>query len=109
MSLNFRFRSGGKQLDSKARLDLDRVISFISDLKFSGQNILLLGFADDGVNQAANIELSRERAQLVADQFKLRGIAPAVVTGFGSEILVASSSTAEGKERNSRVELWLKR
>jgi phosphate transport system substrate-binding protein len=109
LSLNFRFHKGGKELDSKARLDLDRVVSFITDLKFSGENILLLGFADDASGASANIELSKKRAELVAEQFKLRGVRPAVVAGFGSEILVASSSTQEGKERNSRVELWLKR
>ena len=109
LSLNFRFHKGGKELDSKARIDLDRVIEFISDLKYTGQNILLLGFATDANGGPANIELSKKRAELVAQQFKLRGITPAVVTGFGSEILVAQSSTEEGKERNSRVELWLKR
>jgi phosphate transport system substrate-binding protein len=108
LSLNFRFHRGGKELDSKAQLDLDRVVSFITDLKFSGENILLLGFADDGNDSSGNIELSKRRAEFVADQFKLRGVKPAVVTGFGSEILVASSSSQEGKDRNSRVELWLR-
>src|SRR5262249_33379608 len=39
VSLNFRFRRGGKELDNKARLDLDRVVTFVADLKFTGQNI----------------------------------------------------------------------
>lgn len=107
VSLDFRFRRGGKDLDNKARLDLDRVVSFVADLKFSGQNILLFGFADDGLGN--DLEISRERAQLVAEQFKRRGIDPAVVTGFGSLIPVASSATDEGKEKNRRVELWLKK
>jgi phosphate transport system substrate-binding protein len=107
VSLDFRFRRGGKDLDNKARLDLDRVVSFIADLKFSGTNILLLGFADDGMGN--DLEISKERAELVAEQFKRRGIDPAVVTGFGALIPVASSSTEEGKEKNRRVELWLKK
>ena len=81
----------------------------MTDLKYTGQNILLLGFANDGSGSSENIELSKKRAELVAEQFKLRGVTPAVVTGFGSEILIAQTSTEEGKERNSRVELWLKR
>ena len=56
-----------------------------------------------------DLEISKDRAQFVADQFKRRGIDPAVVTGFGSLIPVASSSTEEGKEKNRRVELWLKK
>ena len=109
LSLNFRFRRGGKDLDNKARLDLDRVVSFVTDLRFTGQNILLFGFADDGIGNDINLELSRQRAQLVAEQFRLRGITPAVVTGFGATIPVASSFTEEGKDKNRRVELWLKK
>ena len=107
VSLDFRFRRGGKELDNKARLDLDRVVSFVADLKFTGQNILLFGFADDGTG--ADLEISKERADLVAEQFKHRGITPAVVTGFGSLIPVASSASEEGREKNRRVELWLKK
>src|SRR5215467_2460282 len=109
LSLNLRFRRGGKDLDNKARLDLDRVVNFITDLKFTGQNILLFGFADDGTGNDVNLELSKERAQLVAEQFKRRGLTPLVVTGFGDSIPVASSLTEEGKEKNRRVELWLKK
>lgn len=109
LSLNFRFRRGGKDLDNKARLDLDRVVSFITDLKFTGQNILLFGFADDDSGSDRDQELSRERALMVAEQFKRRGISPAIVTGFGSKIPVASVTTEEGREKNRRVELWLRR
>ena len=107
LSLNFRFRRGGRELDNKAQLDLDRVVSFVADLKFTGQNILLFGFADDGMG--TDLEISKERAALVAEQFKHRGITPAVVTGFGSTIPIASSASEEGREKNRRVELWLKR
>jgi phosphate transport system substrate-binding protein len=109
LSLNLRFRKGGKDLDNKARLDLDRVVNFISDLKFTGQNILLFGFADDGDAIEIDLSLSQERAQLVAEQFKRRGLTPLVITGFGNSIPVASSFTEEGKEKNRRVELWLKK
>src|SRR5262249_26856582 len=63
LSLNSRFHKGGKELDSKARLDLDRVVTFITDLRYSGQNILLLGFADDGNGSSDNVELSKRRAE----------------------------------------------
>jgi phosphate transport system substrate-binding protein len=109
LSVNFRFSKGGRELDNKARLDLDRVVNYITDQKFSGQNILLLGFADDESSGNANLELSRQRALMVAGQFQRRGLTPAVVTGFGSQIPVASETTDEGREKNRRVELWLKR
>jgi len=109
LSLNFRFQKGGKELDNKARLDLDRVVDFISDLKLTGQNLLLFGFADDSVASEQNLALSIQRAGVVAEQLRRRGIAPAVIDGFGSWMPVASSSTEDGKERNRRVEVWLRR
>ncbi len=60
---------GGKDLDNKARLDLDRVVNFITELEFTGQNLLLVGFADDSSSDA-NLALSKERAIVVAEQFK---------------------------------------
>jgi len=66
---------------------------------------LLLGFADDGVG--TDLEISKERAESVAEQFN--GITPPVVTGFGSQIHVASSASEEGREKNRRVALWLKK
>jgi hypothetical protein len=53
------FFRGEKGLDNKARLDLDRVVNFVADLKFTGQNILLLGFAEDGnVNRSSCLSWS---------------------------------------------------
>ena len=109
LSLNFRFRKGGKELDNKALLDLDRVVNFITDLKLSGQNLLLFGFADDGQNSDMNLSLSKERGMVVADQLTRRGVTPIVITGFGSNLPVASSATEEGRDKNRRVELWLRK
>lgn len=109
LSLNFRFRSGSKDLDNKAVLDLDRVVNFITDLKYTGQNILLFGFADSVGGSAANLTLSNERARVVSEQFQRRGLAPGVVTGFGSQLPVATNDTEEGREKNRRVEIWMKK
>lgn len=109
LSLNLRFRKGGKELDNKALLDLDRVINFITDLKLSGQNLLLFGFADDGQTSESNLGLSKERATAVADHFARRGVKPTVVTGFGASLPVASSATEDGQDKNRRVEVWLRR
>jgi phosphate transport system substrate-binding protein len=109
LSLNFRFRKGGKELDNKAQLDLDRVVSFVSDSGLSGENILLLGFADDGNNPGAELALSKERATVVAQELIRRGVSPRAVTGFGDYLPVASNASEEGREKNRRVELWLRK
>jgi phosphate transport system substrate-binding protein len=109
LSLNFRFRTGSKDLDNKAIPDLDRVVTFLSDMRTPPGSVMLFGFADARGAADANLKLSRERAQTVADEFKQRGIAPAIVTGFGASLPVASNDTAEGQDRNRRVEIWVKR
>jgi outer membrane protein OmpA-like peptidoglycan-associated protein len=63
LSLNLRLRTGSPDLDNKALPDLDRMASFLGDLKYSGQNVVLIGFAEG------------------------------VVTGCGAEMPVASNET----------------
>jgi phosphate transport system substrate-binding protein len=106
LSLDFRFREGSSQLDNKAVADLARVITFVTDLHYSGDNLVLLGFND---SKEATDNLSKARADAVAQQFKERGVKASKVMGFGSQIAVASNDTPEGRQKNRRVEIWLKR
>jgi phosphate transport system substrate-binding protein len=106
LSLDFRFREGSSQLDNKAVADLSRVITFVTDLHYSGDNLVLLGFDDS--KEAANT-LSKDRADAVALQFQQRGVKAATVVGFGSQLAVASNDTPEGRQKNRRVEIWLRR
>jgi phosphate transport system substrate-binding protein len=69
---------------------------------------MLIGFADSKGNPQANQTLSNERAKIVARQFSSRGVLAAVCTSFGSAVPVASNETDEGREKNRRVEVWLK-
>jgi len=48
------------------------------------------------------------KANVVADEFRRRGIAPVTVTGFGAASPVASNETEEGRQKNRRVEVWLR-
>jgi phosphate transport system substrate-binding protein len=109
LSLNFRFRAGKTELDNKAKDDLDRVVTFLSDQHYSGDNVLLFGFADNKGSPSINCDLSQKRAQAVRDQFILRGVHPAATTGFCSELPVASNDSDDGREKNRRVEIWVKK
>ena len=109
LSLDFRFKTGKSDLDNKAVVDIDRVISFIADLKYTGDRIMLFGFADSTGRRDANNALSLNRARVVQDQFVQRGMKPVTVRGFGPDLPVASNETEDGREKNRRVEIWLKR
>ncbi len=107
LSLDFRFQAGQSLQDNKAQVDMDRVVSMIFDQGATGQKILLLGFADSVGSNASNQALSLNRARIIESELVRRGLKPAVVRGFGSELPVASNDTADGREKNRRVEIWI--
>jgi phosphate transport system substrate-binding protein len=108
LSLDFRFLPGLTVLDSKALADLDRVVSFLADSKFSGNDLLLFGFTDNTGDRDANIAISQIRARIVAKEFAQRGLRPTTVKGFGPDLPVGSNDSDVGRERNRRVEIWLR-
>jgi phosphate transport system substrate-binding protein len=109
LSLDFRFASGQMDLDNKARIDMDRVVSLLADLTIPEDNIMLFGFSDSIGSPTANQTLSLSRAKVIERQLTLRGMKPAVVRGFGPDLPVASNDTDEGKAKNRRVEIWVKK
>lgn len=109
LSLNFRFASGQLDLDNKAKIDLERVVSLIADLNYPADKIMLFGFSDSTGDYASNQELSESRAKAIESQFIRRGIRPAIVRGFGSNLAVASNESDEGQARNRRVEVWIRK
>ncbi len=107
LSLDFRFLPGGAILDDKAITDINRVVDFVGDMGYGGNNILLLGFADSTGDPTSNLQLSETRARAVADQLVQRGLKPATVKGFGGYLPVADNETVDGRQKNRRVEIWL--
>jgi len=108
LSLNFRFRTGASELDNRALVDLDRVAGFLSSPGRTRGGIVLCGFADSVGTSDTNRALSLNRANVVADEFRRRGIVPVNVSGFGAANPVASNGTEEGRQKNRRVEVWLR-
>jgi len=108
LSLDFRFQSGQTILDNKARVDLDRVVSLIADLKYPGDKIMLFGFSDGVGTPQSNQALSVSRAKAVENEFIQRGLKPAILRGFGSGLAVAANDSTDGQAKNRRVEVWIR-
>lgn len=106
LSVNFRFASGAVEPDTRAFRDLDRVVAYLH--KHEGARLTLAGFSDSMGAADWNLSVSRERALKVAAAMEARGIHPAQVEGFGEALPVAANDLDAGRQRNRRVEVWIK-
>jgi phosphate transport system substrate-binding protein len=109
LSTNFRFRSGSADLDNKALDDLRRVATFLADLKYTDGKVLFFGFADSTGSRSANCQLSKSRVATVASEFEKVGVHAATVTGFCDASPVGSNDSDDGRQRNRRVEIWVRK
>ena len=108
LSLNFQFPAGTSQFDGNASEDLDRLVELLADPNYQQRSLLLFGFSDNAGGAKKNLALSKDRARTIADQLQMRGIKPSVVKGFGKDMPIASNDTEDGREKNRRVEVWLR-
>lgn len=105
LSINFRFKSGSDELDTKSLSDLDRVARYVE--VNAPKRVQLFGFSDGEGDGAKGRELSERRARVVEQALIQRGIYPLVVKGMGDAAPLAASTTEEGKNINRRVEVWI--
>lgn len=107
ISVDFRFRTGSNEADSRAVRDLDRLVTLLHD--HQDAELLLLGFSDALGGDRVNAKLSLERAHAIEIELASRGVRAAVIRGFGAAMPVGSNATDSGRERNRRVEVWLRK
>lgn len=115
MSATLQFRLASARLDSKAATDVERIAGFIRSLAETqpGRTVVLAGFTDSVGDFAANKVLSQARAeQAKGDLMRAFGSdvprTPVVVRGYSKLLPTSCNTTAEGRNRNRRVEIWLK-
>jgi PiT family inorganic phosphate transporter len=106
LSINFRFMPGSTVLDSRGMVDMKRLVSMLVSMR--SPNVILVGFSDSAGPPEENVKLSKTRASRVSAALELNGIHTKDVLGLGATMPVASDSTPEGRERNRRVEVWIK-
>ncbi len=109
LSSTFRFEPGSSAFDSRAQVDLDRVVGYLRENDLNGNAVRVLGFADALGGAKVNQQLSMDRATQVAQAFAQRGIAGVTIAGLGSALPVADNATEDGRRRNRRVEIWVTR
>jgi outer membrane protein OmpA-like peptidoglycan-associated protein len=105
----FEFETGSATLKPSSNIELKMLADQAS---MTGFRISITGHTDNTGNRAANLALSKARAQSVAD--RLYAMAPNTFSkervtsdGYGDAMPKASNDTAEGRADNRRVEVLL--
>ncbi len=103
------FETNSYRLREEIYTTLDSIALFLK--KESKATASISGHTDKTGKEDFNLELSSQRAEAVAEYLLDRGINPERVTfiGFGSSIPIQSNDTPEGRRKNRRVEILIKR
>jgi chemotaxis protein MotB len=104
------FPEGGWELNAAGKATLSKLAPVLKTL--TGQKIEVKGYTDNvpigpelRARFPSNVELSKARAQSVADFLVAQGVPSSIVTttGFGDAQPVAPNDTAQGRAKNRRV------
>ncbi|HEU4646661.1 MAG TPA: OmpA family protein [Burkholderiales bacterium] len=99
------FDSGRAELKAGAARTVDRLAAFMRD--HPERSLQVEGYTDSVGSDALNLALSQRRADAVRAALESRGVEGSRITtnGMGKANPVAGNDTAEGRQRNRRVEI----
>ncbi len=99
------FDTARAELKSGAFSTIDRLATFLR--QNPERRVAIEGHTDSVGSDSANLSLSQRRADAVRAALTSRGIDGTRITarGMGEAVPVANNSTAEGRQRNRRVEV----
>jgi outer membrane protein OmpA-like peptidoglycan-associated protein len=99
------FETGSSTLTPRSRAQIADVARILS--AYPNARVQIGGYTDNTGNEAANLALSRGRAESVMNALRENGAAAANITaeGYGSQNAIATNATEEGRAKNRRVTL----
>ena len=103
---NLEFDLGKATIRSSSFESLDKVADILIKKNFS---LKLAGHTDNIGSDENNLRLSKDRAESVKAYLVSKGANPSRIeaTGYGESQPIASNKTAEGRQKNRRVEFTL--
>lgn len=103
---NLQFETGKSTIRSASYASLNRVAEILIKKNFS---LKLAGHTDNVGSDAANMKLSKDRAEAVKSYLVAQGANPSRIeaVGYGKSQPIATNSTAAGRAKNRRVEFTL--
>lgn len=103
---NLEFEFGKSTIRARSLPYLDRLAALLIKKGFS---LKLAGHTDNVGSDAANMKLSKDRAESVKNYLVSQGSNSSRIeaTGYGESQPIATNKTAEGRQKNRRVEMTL--
>lgn len=103
---NLEFDLGKSTIRSKSYATLNEVAKLLVEKNFS---LKLAGHTDNTGSDALNLRLSKDRAESVKSYLVSQGANASRIeaTGYGKNQPIATNATADGRQKNRRVEFTL--
>lgn len=107
VNLNITFASGSSELDENAKKELDKLVEILNRPRFRNKRLRIEGHTDSDGHRDRNKDLSQRRADSVRTYLMEKGIPETRLDaqGYGETRSIADNETAEGREKNRRVEI----
>ena len=106
LNLNVRFQKGTSNLDNKAEMDVQRLISFLKGGDQGFDSIRFVGYSNPLGDERQLLALSLLRAQNVRWALRNEGVRNSIQTKGGAPVFVADPESIR-REKNRRVEVWV--
>ena len=113
LSSTIRFADGSSEFDTQSRASISRLARALERGEFDGRRLVFVGFSDGAGAASANLRLSVNRAEAVAQAVRDAAFSADLsqvefsTQGFGEALPMACDDTAWGRAVNRRVEVWL--
>ncbi|WP_083791149.1 phosphate ABC transporter substrate-binding/OmpA family protein [Roseobacter sp. CCS2] len=112
LSTSFRFNTGSSVLDVESIRNIEELAARMEAGEFDGLEVLLVGFADSVGERARNTALAQNRADAVrnvlADTLSRENAQRLRPISYGELLPLSCNEDEVGRERNRRVEVWLR-
>lgn len=112
LSVSFRFNTGSSILDVESVRNVEELAGRMEAGEFDGLEVLLVGFADSVGERGRNTALAQNRADAVtrvlAQSLSRENAQRLRPISYGELLPLSCNDDEVGRERNRRVEVWLR-
>jgi OOP family OmpA-OmpF porin len=107
-NLNVKFDPNSSMISATSKINIREFAQFLK--RYPNAKVSVVGYTDTSGNRESNKRLSAKRAQIVKNLLIKYGVAASKITAVGKGELnpIATNDTAEGREKNRRIEVEIK-